>query len=278
MSTNHENCIPSGLRVGFIGAGQMAQALCSGFLKAGMVELGCICASKSNPAVKNRMHDMGVKIMASSAEVVRNSDLVVVAVKPHILPIALQEVATAADDKLFVSIAAGVTIKSIEQMLPSSARVIRVMPNTPALVNCGASVYSPGSNSTALDGHIVAELFSSIGICVTLPEVHLDAVTGLSGSGPAYGFMAIEALADGGVKMGLPRNIALKLAAQTLMGAAKMVLDTGKHPGELKDNVCSPGGTTITAVHELESSGFRASLMNAVQAATNRAKQLGGSS
>ncbi|XP_013383076.1 pyrroline-5-carboxylate reductase 2-like [Lingula anatina] len=174
-----------------------------------------------------------------------------------------------------VPLASKMTGWARQKYLPPKTRVIRVMPNTPALIQTGASVFAPGKHALDNDSDVVATLLSSIGICAETSEQMMDAVTGLSGSGPAYGYMAIESMADGGVKMGLPRDLAVKLAAQTLMGAAKMVLDTGKHPGQLKDEVCSPGGTTIAAVHSLEKSGFRASLIAAVEAATERSKELG---
>ncbi|GFT91843.1 pyrroline-5-carboxylate reductase 2 [Nephila pilipes] len=177
---------------------------------------------------------------------------------------------------LVISVAMGITTRHIEKALPPKSRVIRVMPNTPALVREGASVFSCGSNTLEEDATTAHRIFTSVGICEEIEEYLLDAVTGLSGSGPAYMFMAIEALADGAVKMGIRRELAIKLAAQTLLGAAKMVLETGKHPGALKDDVCSPGGTSIQAVHELEKNGFRSALISAVEAATQRSKETGG--
>ncbi|GIY22868.1 pyrroline-5-carboxylate reductase 2 [Caerostris extrusa] len=170
----------------------------------------------------------------------------------------------------------GITTRQIEKVLPPKSRVIRVMPNTPALVKEGASVFSCGSNTLEEDSGLAHRIFESVGSCDQIEENLLDAVTGLSGSGPAYMFMAIEALADGGVKMGIRRELAMKLAAQTLLGSARMVLETGKHPGSLKDDVCSPAGTSIQAVHELEKCGFRSALITAVEAATQRSKETGG--
>jgi pyrroline-5-carboxylate reductase len=161
------------------------------------------------------------------------------------------------------------------QLLPKGTRVVRVMPNTPALVCAVAAGASAGTNCNAGDLDLVVKMFGAVGTAMAVDESKLDAVTGLSGSGPAYGFLAIEALADGGVRAGLSRDVALKLAAQTMLGAAKMVLETGKHPGELKDQVCSPGGTTIAGVHALESGGFRVALINAVVAAASRATEMG---
>ena len=176
---------------------------------------------------------------------------------------------------LLVSIAAGVTLNKLEAGLPMKSRVIRVMPNTPALVGAAASGYALGTHATPEDGELAQQLLSAVGVAFSVKESLLDAVTGLSGSGPAYVFQIIEALSDGGVASGLPRDVATQLAAQTLLGAAKMVLETGQHPGALKDMVTSPGGTTIDGLHELEKGRVRAALMNAVRAATNKSKELG---
>jgi pyrroline-5-carboxylate reductase len=202
---------------------------------------------------------------------------VLICVKPGVVPQVLREVAAAVrpDGPLFVSIAAGVKIDSMQSELPARSRVVRVMPNTPCLVNCSASVFAPGAHATAADVALVEELFRAVGIVAQADEAKLDAVTGLSGSGPAYVFVLIEALADGGVRMGLPRQTALTLAAQTVLGAAKMMIETRVHPAELKDRVASPGGTTMAALHALERSGFRAALIDAVQAATERSAALG---
>lgn len=233
-------------------------------------------ASDTVPQMLDCIKEQGVRISRSNLEIVENSDLIIIAVKPHVVSPILQEVSSKVTrEKLFLSIAAGVTLETLEKNLPSQTRVIRAMPNTPALVQTGATVIAPGSSVLQGDRELIQGLFRTIGICEVGTEEQLDAVTGLSGSGPAYGFLAIESLADGGVKMGLPRDLAQKLAAQTLLGAAKMVLESGKHPGQLKDEVCSPGGTTIAAIHKLEETGFRSSLITAVETATNRAKELG---
>jgi len=255
----------------------MATAMAKGFINSGLVRAANIVVSDANPAALGSLAELGVKTTSSNTEVVKGSDLIVVAVKPNVVSTVLEEVSpnVDSDKQVFVSIAAGVTIKAIEKSLPSGTRVIRVMPNTPALVQAGASVLSAGTNARKGDPELVKTLLGSVGLCEEGLEEQLDAVTGLSGSGPAYAFCAIEAMADGGVKMGLPRDLAMKLAAQTLLGAAKLVLDTGKHPGQLKDEVCSPAGTTISAMHVLETRGFRSSLIDAVEAATLRAKELG---
>ena len=179
------------------------------------------------------------------------------------------------DQHLLISIAAGVTLARMEAALPAGARVIRVMPNTPALVGASASAFACGKSATPEDGQLAQKLFSSVGVALQVKETLLDAVTGLSGSGPAYVFLMIEALSDGGVAAGLPRDIATKLAAQTLLGSAKLLLETGQHPAALKDMVTSPGGTTIEGLHELEKAGVRGALINAVRAATDKSKKLG---
>lgn len=254
----------------------MAQAMSRGFISKGVVKPHKIMASDTVPQMLDCIKEQGVRISRSNLEIVESSDLIIIAVKPHVVSQILQEVSSKVTrEKLFLSIAAGVTLETLEKNLPSQTRVIRAMPNTPALVQTGATVIAPGSSVLQGDRELIQGLFRTIGICEVGTEEQLDAVTGLSGSGPAYGFLAIESLADGGVKMGLPRDLAQKLAAQTLLGAAKMVLESGKHPGQLKDEVCSPGGTTIAAIHKLEETGFRSSLITAVETATNRAKELG---
>jgi pyrroline-5-carboxylate reductase len=189
---------------------------------------------------------------------------------------ALKGIAASVDQtKTIISIAAGTTIAFVAGRLPAKARIIRVMPNTPALVLAGAAGIAKGEYATAQDLQIAEAIFSAMGKAVVVEEKHLDAVTGLSGSGPAYVFLFIEALADGGVKMGLPRDVATLLAAQTVLGAAKMLLEGGRHPAELKDLVASPGGTTIAGLHALERGGLRGIVMEAVEAATSRSKELG---
>jgi pyrroline-5-carboxylate reductase len=208
--------------------------------------------------------------------VVEGSTVVVVAVKPGQVTGLLEEVRRVVrPEQLLISIAAGVTLERLEGSLPAGARVVRVMPNTPALVGASASAYALGQGAGREEGELVARLFSSVGLALEVSETLLDAVTGLSGSGPAYVFTMIEALSDGGVAAGLPREIATRLAAQTLLGGARMVLETGMHPGELKEMVTSPGGTTIEGVYALEQGKIRAALMSAVRAATEKSRQLG---
>lgn len=265
------------MRVGFLGAGRMAQALARGFIGSGIVKPDNIIASspKQDVVYIEEIGALGCQTTYENSEVVERSDVIILAVKPPIVPKVLAEVSSMVTKQLMVSIALGIPLRNLEQMLPRKTRVIRVMPNTPCLVRHGASVFSKGTSTTDEDAQLIKKMFSSVGICEEAPEILIDAVTGLSGSGPAYMFMAIEALADGGVKMGIPRNLAIRLAAQTLVGAGKMVLETGRHPGALKDDVCSPAGSSIQAVYQLERNGLRATLIEAVEAATTRSKQTG---
>ncbi|RWS02839.1 pyrroline-5-carboxylate reductase 1-like protein [Dinothrombium tinctorium] len=258
--------------VGFIGAGRMAQALSRGFLAAGVTNAQRIIASAPREDMKSiaAMQSLGCRTTNNNIDVVDNSEIVILAVKPPVVSSILKEVSSSVtQEHLIISVALGIPLHIMEELLPQNSRVMRVMPNTPVFVRQGASVFATGSSVRQTDIEMVHRLFSTLGICERVPESALDAVTGLSGSGPAYCYLAIEALADGGVKQGLPRELALKLAAQTLLGAAKMVLETGKHPGTLKDDVCSPGGSTIEGVSHLERSGFRSSLIEAVEVATN---------
>lgn len=273
---NTRKYVPENMAVGFIGAGRMAQAMARGFISTGIVKAQNITASDPDPRMLQFIQKLGVNTTNLNSEVVTKSNMVVIAVKPNTVQKVLTEVKDyVSKDKLMVSIAAGVTLSTLEKNLPPDTRVIRVMPNTPALVQAAASVLAQGTSTMPDDGELVRELLQCIGICEEGTENLLDAVTGLSGSGPAYAFAAIESLSDGGVKMGLPRDLSIKLAAQTLLGAAKMVLETGKHPGQLKDEVCSPGGTTISAMHSLEKAGFRGCLIDAVEIATLKARELG---
>lgn len=255
----------------------MAGALAKGLVAKGVVEPGALFASDVHPGAREAFaKDTGGTAFPTNLEVAFSAKVLVLAVKPDQVAAVLAEIKPAfTADHLLVSIAAGITLEKLEAGLPAGARVIRVMPNTPALVGAGASGYSAGTKARPEDLQTASALLSAVGVAVEVKEKLLDAVTGLSGSGPAYGFQMIEALSDGGVAAGLPRDIATKLAAQTLLGAAKMVLETGQHPGALKDMVTSPGGTTIEGLHELEKGGLRAALMNAVRAASAKSKQLG---
>ncbi|NXA99361.1 P5CR2 reductase, partial [Cnemophilus loriae] len=221
---------------------------------------------------------MGVNFTVSNKDTVKSSDVLFLAVKPPIIPFILEEVGPDIEARhIVVSCAAGVTISSIEKKLSTfcpTPKVIRCMTNTPVIVREGATVYATGTHADVEDGKLLEQLMASVGFCTEVEEDLIDAVTGLSGSGPAYAFTALDALADGGVKMGLPRRLAVRLGAQALLGAAKMLLESEQHPGQLKDNVCSPGGATIHALHFLESGGFRSLLINAVEASCIRTREL----
>jgi pyrroline-5-carboxylate reductase len=265
------------LAVGFLGAGQMATALAVGWAKAGLLDVARSLAADPYPDARAKFQSAtGVPAGESNRAVLEACNVVVLAVKPQVMATVLAEAKAALRaSHLVVSIAAGVTLKTLADGLGVPARLVRVMPNTPCLVGTSATGFAPGSSATHDDAALVERLFSAVGVAYRVPEPLLDAVTGLSGSGPAFVYLFIEALADGGVKCGLPRNVALSLASQTVLGAAKMVLETGQHPGALKDAVASPGGTTIAGLHALEKAAFRAAAMDAVEAATKRAEELG---
>jgi len=262
--------------IGFLGAGKMAEALAKGIVAAGVSPPEKIWASDVDAARREALAKLGVATAVSNAEVVAQADLLVLAVKPNVVGPLLEEIAPAVEARhLVVSIAAGVPLAFLEERLPARTRVIRVMPNTPCLVGATAAAFARGTHATEEDEGVVSTLLNAVGRSFVVGEDLLDAVTGLSGSGPAYVYVMIEALADGGVRMGLPRPIAQTLAAQTVFGAAKMVLETGEHPAVLKDAVASPGGTTIAGLHALERGGLRAALIDAVEAATRRSQELG---
>ena len=266
-----------GRTIGFIGAGNMAEAMIRGLLEARLATADRLIASDIVEARRQGIDQRyGVRTVAEGRDVVAKASVLILAVKPQDMEAALKGIATTVDQtKTIISVAAGTPIAFIAERLPAKARIIRVMPNTPALVLAGAAGIAKGEYATAQDLQIAEAIFSAVGKVVVVAEKHLDAVTGLSGSGPAYVFLFIEALADGGVKMGLPRDVATLLAAQTVLGAAKMLLEGGRHPAELKDMVASPGGTTIAGLHALESGGLRGTLMEAVEAATIRSRELG---
>ena len=255
----------------------MAAALAKGFVNAGLVSPDSLIGSDPVPAGREAFsRSVGCETTDSNADVLGKAKVVFLAFKPHQLDEATEAVRDQFDEShLVISILAGVRLAKLDAACGGRTRLVRVMPNTPALVGEGACGYALGQAATTEDGELVKRLLSAVGVAYEVNESLIDAVTGLSGSGPAYGYMIIEALSDGGVAAGLPRDISTRLAAQTMLGAAKMVLETGKHPGELKDMVCSPGGTTIEGVHELEEGGVRSALINAVRAATERAVELG---
>jgi pyrroline-5-carboxylate reductase len=264
------------LRIGFVGAGKMATALARGLIGAGVVTPADVMAS--DPAAEARARfgqQVGAATTAQNVEVARFAQVIVLAVKPDQVRAALHEIRPAlTPEHVVISVAAGVRIAALEAELGSGIRVIRVMPNTPALVGAGAAAFALGHHARPEDAALAQRLFSTVGSVFQLKEPLLDAVTGLSGSGPAYAFLIIEALSDGGVAEGLPRDVATALAAQTLLGAARMVLETGLHPGALKDMVTSPGGTTIEGLQALERARVRSALMLAVRRAAEKARRL----
>jgi pyrroline-5-carboxylate reductase len=254
----------------------MSGALVRGILGARVCAAADVIVSDVVPAaVEALVRETGVCAGATNAAVVAASETVVLCVKPQDALEVLRSSAAGLRGRLLVSIAAGLSLAQLEEAVGAGVRVVRVMPNTPALILRGASAYALGAEATEADAQSVERLFGAVGVVARVRESLLDAVTGLSGSGPAYAYLMVEALADGGVLMGLPRDLALRLAAQTLAGAAEMVLQTGQHPGPLRDAVTSPGGTTIAGLEALENGGLRAALIGAVRAATERSRELG---
>lgn len=258
----------------FLGAGNMANAIIRGLVRTGTSRISGTVKRAEKKLELESAH--GITVGFDNVAAARDAEVVVLAVKPQGFDKLLKEIAPSIDrTKLVISIAAGVPIAAIERRLGAGARIVRAMPNTPCLVGKGATALAPGEHATPEDLTLATALFDSVGITTVLDESLLDAVTGLSGSGPAYIFLIIEALSDAGVKVGLSRHIALKLAAQTVLGSAALLLETGQHPGQLKDQVTSPGGTAIAGLHTLEAGGLRTTLIDAVEAATTRARQLG---
>ncbi len=263
-------------KIAFIGGGQMAEALIGGLLAGRLCSAESIWATDPVPARCDHLKSQfGIRVGSANREAIAWADVVVLAVKPQTLPAVLSELGQALAQALVISIVAGVTIKAIAEQMGGAMRVVRAMPNTPALVREGMTALALGSAVSEEDSRVARTVFEAVGRVVLVEERLMDAVTGLSGSGPAYVFLAIEALADGGVQMGLPRQTAELLAAQTVLGAARLVLESGVHPAQLKDRVASPGGTTIAGLYQLEQGGLRATLMAAVEAATIRSKELG---
>ena len=262
--------------IGFIGTGNMAEALVKGLLAAGLVPPTAVYGSDPRQIRCDELRALyGIHVGTSNLEVLA-ADIVVLSVKPQIIAKVCTEIAPKLrPGTLVVSVAAGTPVSAIEALLPDKTHVVRTMPNTPALVGAGATAIAPGTHATDEDVELARRMFAAVGMAVVLDESQLDAVTGLSGSGPAYVFLIIEALSDAGVKMGLSRYNSTALAAQTVLGSAKLLLDTGEHPGRLKDMVTSPGGTAIAGLHTLEAGGLRTTLIDAVQAATERSRVLG---
>lgn len=264
-------------RIGFIGAGNMSEALMKGIIDCGLMKPEEIIAGEILPERREYItQSLGVETTPDNILVAKSTDLIVLGVKPQYFPQVLGGLRPhLTDQHLVISIAAGIKIDLIESSLKPGVRVVRVMPNQPLMVKAAAAGYSLGTHATKEDAEIVQEILDSNGYAYILPEHLLDAVTGLSGSGPAFAYVMIEAMADGGVLAGLPRDVAVNLAAQTVLGAAKSVLDTGKHPGALKDMVASPAGTTIEGLQVLENAGVRGAFIEAVSVAAKRSKELG---
>ncbi len=264
-------------RVGFIGTGRMATALAGGLISSGFCPAGSIVGSDVVPAAAEAFAaSTGGSIVDSNTAVADRSDVIVLSVKPQQMPEVLADLAPAVtSDHLVVSIAAGITLSTLAAALGSSTRLVRVMPNTPCLVGLSASAFAPGPAATDADAEQVARLLATVGIALPVSEQLIDAVTGLSGSGPAYVYEVIEGMVAGGMSCGLSRDVALQLATQTVKGAAQMVLSTGEQPEALRDAVASPGGTTIAGLAALERSGLRGVLADAVEAATRRSRELG---
>ncbi len=265
-------------KIGLIGAGNMANALIDGLLSSGAAQAGnIICSDANQRQLEIVQKKFNVATTIDNIEVINTADIIIYAIKPQIMATVLKETADYLDmSKLVISIAAGVPLAAIESLLKKDLRLIRVMPNVAVAVREGATAIAAGDHATEADVELAMAIFNSVGKSIFLKENYLmDAVTGLSGSGPAYIFMIVDALADAGVKVGLSRKDALLLASQTILGSAKLLLETEAHPGQLKDSVTSPGGTSIVGLHTLEKGGLRTTLINAVEMATNRSKDLG---
>lgn len=266
------------MKLGFIGGGNMAYAIAGGILSSGLLRCGDIYVYDVNKKAHEKFIEKGITT-SCDLTVLDNADYIIIAVKPHIVPIALSDISEKYSDiykdKVFISIAAGISVSKIKGMLGKNFKVIRVMPNTPAQVGEGMSVLAAAEAPVSDEEFAVAEkIFSSVGKTEVMNENMLSAVVAISGSSPAYIFMLIEAMADAGVRDGLPRNVAYKLAAQSVLGSAKMVLETNMHPAELKDMVCSPQGTTIEAVAELEKCGFRSAIISAMKKCTDKTNNM----
>lgn len=267
----------AGQQIAFIGGGNMTEALVSGLLKTGQVTPAQLIATDVRPErLEYLARAFSIRVSSDNVRAITGAQMTVLSVEPQILDDVLAALAPALDpETLILSVAAGYPLSRLGRILARTARLIRAMPNTPAIVGRGATALALSPDLSPQDLARATALFKSVGSVTVVEERLMDAVTGLSGSGPAYMFLIIEALADGGVNVGLPRPVAVTLAAQTVLGAATMVLETGLHPAELKDRVASPGGTTIAGLHALERGGLRAALISAVEAATQRSADLG---
>ncbi|KAK5650625.1 hypothetical protein RI129_001654 [Pyrocoelia pectoralis] len=269
-------------KFGFIGGGNIARAICEGMVRKKLISFSQVYVSSATHTTLEYWKDQGAFTTTINGKVADEADVIFLAVKPHIIAEAIAQLLQTftpdrAANKLFISVLAGTTLAAIENILQEvhGARVMRVMPNTPLLVGEGCSVYCPGQHATEYDINLVKTIFQVSGVCELVPESLISSVGALAGSGPAFIYLIIEALSDGGVKLGIPRKTSTMFAAQTVLGAAKMVLETGRHTGILKEEVTSPGGTTIAGIHELEKGRLRSTLMDALDAAAKRAGELG---
>jgi pyrroline-5-carboxylate reductase len=264
------------MKFGFLGFGKMASALVEGMIQGKCYQPEDICVINRHPEnLEKTIQKAGVRSAPSAKILVEQSQVVILATKPADALPALREVRQYFNGRLLISVAAGISLEKLQEAAGHRTRIVRAMPNTPSLIRKGATAYALGDHATQQDATITEEIFSAVGLTFRVKEAALDAVTGLSGSGPAYVFTFIEALADGGVTMGLPRDIALDLAIQTVMGSAQMIRETHLHPAELREMVASPGGTTMAALETLEAKGFRYTVMSAVRAAAERAREIG---
>lgn len=262
-------------KIGFIGAGNMGGAILGGILNSKMIDNNHIIASaKSDRTIEKIKNDYNVNVTKDSKEVVEFSDLIVIGVKPDIYDEILEEIKDLINDKIIITIAAGKTIEAMEKIIGDDKKIVRTMPNTPSLVGEGMTSLSPNKNISEEELSFVKSIFDSLGKSEVVKEDLIHAVIGASGSSTAYAFMFIEAIADGAVRAGMPRDKAYTFASQGVLGAAKMVLDTGKHPGELKDMVCSPGGTTIEAVKVLEEEKFRGAVLKAIDSCIKKSVEM----
>lgn len=252
----------------------MASALAGGLINSKMLRPDELAMSDRMASKLSIWQEKGVFTTEDNCEVIKNSEIIIFAVKPNILPVVMEEAKAFVDGKIFISIAAGVTIERMESILGSEAKIIRAMPNTPAQVCCGMVVLSANKNIEDSELKTVENIFSSVGRAIVMDEKHINTATALHGSSPAYVYMLIDAMADSGVKYGIPKETALLLAAKAVEGAAKMVLETNEHPAKLKDDVCSPGGTTIAAVCELEKNGFSSDVQKAIDACIKKANEM----
>ncbi len=261
------------MRIGFIGAGNMATALLSGIIKSGLVNPNDAIISDKFADKLTEWKEKGVTVTDDNNQVEDFADIIFLAVKPNIIPVVLKQI-KGDSSKIYISIAAGVTVSFLENCLGSDKKIVRTMPNTPALVGCGMTAVVPNENLTEDEISIVIDLLEGVGDALLMTEKDLEIATAIHGSSPAYIYMMIDAMADAGVRHGLTKKTALALAAKATEGSAKMVMETGKHPQQLKDEVCSPGGTTIAAVCELENKGFASAVQSAVDACIERNNQM----